>query len=79
MKKARRSTSEFKAMRLVLFDIHGVIMENWVSDDVTVNQHCYKSDPGNFVGQKKESHGGGKMVFSFFRTRLLKALYIFKT
>ena len=42
LKKARQSKSKFKAMLIVFFDIKGVILEEWVPDGATVNQHYYK-------------------------------------
>ena len=42
MKKARQSKSKFKAMLIVFFDIKGVILEEWVPEGTTVNQHYYK-------------------------------------
>jgi histone-lysine N-methyltransferase SETMAR len=42
LKKARQSKSKFKAMLIVFFDIKGVLLEEWVPDGATVNQHYYK-------------------------------------
>lgn len=39
--KTQQSTSKFKAMLLLFFYIKGVILENWVLNGVTVNQHFY--------------------------------------
>jgi len=37
-KKARMSLSNFKAMLIIFFDIHGIVMAEWVPSGQTVNQ-----------------------------------------
>jgi hypothetical protein len=52
MKKARMSEHKVKAMMIVLFDIRGVIMIEWVPEGQTVNQKYYL-DVLNKLRQKK--------------------------
>lgn len=59
MKKAWQSKSKFRAMLIVFFGIKGVIMENWVPNGVTVNQHYYRKVLET-LGQKKEAIVVGK-------------------
>jgi hypothetical protein len=35
------SRSKFKAMLTVFFDIHGIVMAEWVRSGQTENQHYY--------------------------------------
>lgn len=41
MGKARMSKPQVKAMIIVFFNIRGIIMIEWVSDDQMVNQKYY--------------------------------------
>jgi hypothetical protein len=40
-KKGHTSNSKFKAMLLVFFDIHAVVVAEWVTSSQTVTQHYY--------------------------------------
>jgi hypothetical protein len=40
-KNARMSRLKFKTMLIVFFDIHGIVIAEWVPSGQTVNQHYY--------------------------------------
>ncbi|GFV86352.1 protein GVQW3 [Trichonephila clavipes] len=54
-KEARMSTSKFKAMMIVFFDIHGIVYLHWVSEGQTINQHYYLEVKSALKGTRFES------------------------